>query len=186
MNKRQNTAALVLTGMFAAVISIMSQLSIPLPTGVPITLQTFAVALAGYVLGAKLGTGSVLVWLFIGTIGMPVFANMRSGPEMILGYTGGFLIAFPIMAFSCGLGNRAHKILGILPGLGGLVVLHISGELNYMRVAHVSLPMAFTAVTLPYIAKDICSVALAWIIGKEISKRLGLSLARIQQHSSRH
>ena len=51
----------VLTGVFAALLAVLSQIAIPLPTGVPITLQTFAVALCGYVLGPGMG-GLALLW----------------------------------------------------------------------------------------------------------------------------
>ena len=51
-----STKAIVSIGMFAAVISVLSIVTIPMPSGVPVTLQTFAIALGGYVLGAKRGT----------------------------------------------------------------------------------------------------------------------------------
>lgn len=70
---RHNTAfttrEMVLAGMFAAVLAVISQLSIPTPAGVPVTIQVFGVALVGAVLGWKLGLCSVLVYILIGAAG---------------------------------------------------------------------------------------------------------------------
>ena len=52
------TKQIVLTGMMTAVLAVLSIVTIPLPTGVPVTLQTFAMAFCGYVLGWKLGGAS--------------------------------------------------------------------------------------------------------------------------------
>ena len=57
-----NTATITTIGMFTAVLAVLSILQIPMPSGVPITLQTFAVALCGYVLGRKNGTLCVLLF----------------------------------------------------------------------------------------------------------------------------
>ena len=67
----------VLTGVFAALLAVLSQIAIPLPTGVPITLQTFAVALCGYVLGPGMGALSVGVYLALGAAGQ--------GPVCVMG-----------------------------------------------------------------------------------------------------
>ena len=55
MKNREKTIQIVLVGVFAAVLAVLSQISIPLPSGIPVTLQTFAVALCGYALGWKRG-----------------------------------------------------------------------------------------------------------------------------------
>ena len=81
-------------GLFAAVLVVLSQLSIPLPGGVPVTLQTFAVALTAYVLKWKKGALSVLVFLALGAVGVPVFHNFTGGFGMLIGVTGGFLWGF--------------------------------------------------------------------------------------------
>lgn len=172
MKIKSQTISVILTGMFAAVVAIMSQLSIPLPTGVPITLQTFTVALCGYILGARLGCTSILIWLAVGAAGMPVFSNFRGGFGFLFGYTGGFLFGFPIMALLCGIGRQRPKLLGIAAGILGLAITHLFGCVGYMRAAGVSLPFAAATVSVPYLIKDCLSVAAAWGVGREIYKRL--------------
>lgn len=91
-------------GLFAAVIAIMAQISIPMPGGVPMTMQTFAVTLAAIVLGAKLSTVSTVIYLILGAAGVPVLAGFTGGLAKFVGPTGGFLISFPLMAFVIGWG----------------------------------------------------------------------------------
>ena len=88
--KQLSTKSIILVGMFAAVLAVMSQVAIPMPSGVPMTLQTFAVALAGAVLGWKLGALSALVYLLLGAAGVPVFSGMSGGLGVLLGKTGLF------------------------------------------------------------------------------------------------
>ena len=61
---------MVLVGMFAAVLAVISPISLPMPTGVPITIQVFGVALVGAVLGSRLGTTATLVYVLLGAIGL--------------------------------------------------------------------------------------------------------------------
>ena len=63
-------------GIMAAVTAVMAQISIPMPMGVPMTMQTFAVTLAGIILGSRRGALSMLVYLLIGVVGVPVFFEL--------------------------------------------------------------------------------------------------------------
>ena len=66
-------------GLFTAVIAVMAQISIPMPLGVPMTMQTFAITLAAIILGAKFSTISCVIYLLLGAVGAPVLANFSSG-----------------------------------------------------------------------------------------------------------
>ena len=79
-------------GLFAVVIAICSWISIP--TVVPFTLQTFAVFLAVAVLGGKRGTLSVIVYVLLGAVGLPVFSGFKGGIGVLLNTTGGYIIGF--------------------------------------------------------------------------------------------
>ena len=80
-------------GLFAAVIAVMAQISIPMPMGVPMTMQTFAITLAAVVLGSKLSTISSLIYIIMGAVGLPVLANFSGGFDKFVGPTGGFLLS---------------------------------------------------------------------------------------------
>ena len=88
-NQRNNMKTMCSVALFTAVICILSIWQIPLPSGVPITLQTFALALCGYVIGAKLGAISATLYLLLGLIGLPVYAGMAAGPGVLFGPKGG-------------------------------------------------------------------------------------------------
>ena len=68
--RKFTTREMVLVGMFAAVLAVISPISLPMPTGVPITIQVFGVALVGAVLGSRLGTTATLVYVLLGSIGL--------------------------------------------------------------------------------------------------------------------
>ena len=72
-------------------LAIAAQISIPLPGGVPMTLQTFSVALIGFTLTRNKGVKAILIYLFLGVIGIPVFASAKFGLMTLFGVTGGFL-----------------------------------------------------------------------------------------------
>lgn len=74
-DKKIKTADLVMIALFAAITAVLSQIAIPMPTQVPVTLQTFAVALCGYCLGAKKGTAAILIYILLGAVGIPVFTS---------------------------------------------------------------------------------------------------------------
>src|SRR3989442_3446721 len=89
---------IALAATFAALISLTSPVRIPLDpiTQVPITLQVFVVYLAAALLGVRYGTFSMVIYLVLGAVGLPVFAGPSFGTAGLLGPTGGYLFAFPI------------------------------------------------------------------------------------------
>jgi biotin transport system substrate-specific component len=86
---------------FSVLTAISAQVAVPVKP-VPFTLQTMIVMLAGAFLGAKNGAYSQLFYLFLGSIGFPVFANGSMGIGVLFGPTGGYLLAFPIAAYIVG------------------------------------------------------------------------------------
>ena len=108
-----STKSIILVGMFAAVLAVMSQIAIPMPSGVPMTLQTFAVALAGAVLGWKLGALSALVYLLLGAAGVPHFPGNERRTGCFAGKDGRFhfWVYFHGAAVRTGSGLRRTKEL---------------------------------------------------------------------------
>ena len=133
MNKKRNdTRKLAFAGLFAAILAVLSIIQIPMPSGVPVTLQTFAVALCGYVLGKKWGFASTFLYVLIGVIGLPVFSGMKGGFGVLAGPTGGFLFGFLILAPFCGFGmERGNKRWAFGMGCIGLILCHILGAFQF-------------------------------------------------------
>ena len=160
----------ILSALFAAIISATSLILIPSPTGIPITLQTFIVSLSGFLLGWKYGTLAIIIYLTIGTLGLPVFSGLTGGIGVIFGITGGFLIGFIPLAATCGISKKIpHKI--IFPILG-LIICHVIGIFWFVFSTESNILTAITTVSLPYIVKDIVSVFAAYIISQILLKRI--------------
>ena len=117
--------------MFAALIAALAQASVHLfGNAVPITGQTLGIMLAGLILGAVRGGLAALVYVVLGAVGLPVFANATGGFGVISGPTGGFILAFPIAAFVIGLLARRHltgSVAFTACVVGGIVLVYLVG-----------------------------------------------------------
>ena len=174
--------------VFAAIISIVGQFSIPLPGGVPMTLQTLIIALAGAILGSKKGFWSTVIYILIGAIGVPVFAGWTGGIGAIMGMTGGFLVSFPLIALFTGLGDeigvrlyvsagaRGRKVIScvslLIGVLVGYVVNYAVGSVWFMAVAQSNLATALTACVIPFIPTSILKAVLVLILGPVLKHSL--------------
>jgi biotin transport system substrate-specific component len=125
---RWRSAVLVVGGALLTVLG--AQISIPLPNSpVPITGQTLAVVIAGASLGAWRGFSSQLLYLLMGLF-LPVYSNGGQGWQVIFGVTGGFLVAFPIVAgimgFMAERGADRKPIMAIITfAVGQLIIFGI-------------------------------------------------------------
>lgn len=93
--KNFRTIDLVYIALGAVLITICSWISIP--TTVPFTMQTFAVFFVLSALGGKRGTAAIVVYVSLGAVGVPVFAQFASGIGILLGSTGGYIVGFIFM-----------------------------------------------------------------------------------------
>lgn len=99
-NRFEIIFSVVLGSLF---IAVFAQISIPLPfSPIPITGQTVAVLLLGGLLGSRCSAMAVLTYLMEGALGLPVFANMKTGAHILMGPTAGYLWGFVIAAFFIG------------------------------------------------------------------------------------
>lgn len=172
-SKGLTTQQIVYIGMFTALLAVLAQVSIPMPSGVPITLQTFAVALTGVVLSWQLGLASMGIYILLGAIGVPVFAGFSGGVQVLVSYTGGFIWGFiGLIIFSGIAANKKSKILGIALALIGLFICHVLGVLQFSFVMGMGIKESIFMASLPYVIKDVISVILAYVIGKQIRNRL--------------
>lgn len=165
---------MIVTALFAAIIGILAQITIPLPL-VPITGQTLAIGLAATILGAKFGTISVILYILIGAAGIPVFAEMSAGLSVIVGPTGGFLVGFIPTAYFIGwmLEKTAYsfKYAMIANTVGMLITLSL-GTAWLKIAAELSWTAAFMGGFAPFIVVGLIKAALASWIGITVRHRL--------------
>ena len=151
--------------IFTVILSILSIISIPIPFGVPLTLQTFGVALCGFILGKKNGTICIAIYILLGAIGIPIFSGMSGGFSKIFGLNGGFIFGFLFLAFFSGFKKNTFSFLG-------LFICHILGIIQFSFISKISFKEGFLIVSLPYILKDIISIILAYMFKKMLFKRI--------------
>lgn len=172
------TIYLTIPALFAALIAALTLIPIPFSfLGVPVTLQTFAVAFCGFLLGWKMGLCSVGLYLFLGAVGLPVFAGFQGGFQRLIGPTGGFLFGFLPLAACCGLAvcfRRPwhRRVFGILLGVGGLLICHLFGVLQLTGVSKLQFWVAVSGASLPFLPKDLLSIFSAFALAFLLRRRL--------------
>ena len=124
---------------FSILTAISAQVSIPIKP-VPFTLQTMLVLLAGAFLGSKNGAYSQVLYILLGVIGLPVFAQTADGTmgiARLIGPTGGYLLAFPLAAFIVGyLTERNQKYLNVIVSMFAAELIIIFFGTSYLFTAY--------------------------------------------------
>lgn len=172
-NSLSDTRNLVLCAVCAAITCILAPLSIPLAGGVPISLATFAVMLAGVLLGGTLGAFSQLIYVLLGAVGLPVFAGWSGGLGNVLGMTGGYIIGYIPCAWLTGLiykkfgsnAKKSVKILFMILGMtAGNIALYVIGTAWFMVVTGMTLEASLAACVIPFIPGNFIKMAAVIII----------------------
>lgn len=187
--RRVSTTDLALIAVFAAVIAVFAMLpAIPVgPLGVPITLQTLAVGLCGLVLGPWRGAAAVLLYLAVGLVGIPVFAEFSGGLGVLAGPSAGYLLSFPLAALLIGFlariavrrlsGARLWAALVVCALAGSFVFVHPLGILGMSVNAGLPLSAAFLA-DLVYWPGDLVKCVVAALIAATVHRAFPDLLAR--------
>jgi biotin transport system substrate-specific component len=162
--------------IFAALISVLGLISIPLPFGpVPITGQSLGVMLAGCLLTPRQAGIGLLGFLLLGAAGIPVFAGASSGLGILVGPRGGYLVGYAVgavvIALLKGQDNKIWR-LAIANIFGGIIVVYFCGVLWLNFVTGIGLDKALLTGALPFIPGDLIKVVIATFIGAGVSRRL--------------
>lgn len=187
--KRENTGdhnktkAMVLTALMAAILCIAGPLSLAVPfSPVPLSLATMAVCFSACILGWKLGTLSVLIYLLIGLCGLPVFSGFSGGVAKLAGPTGGYLIGYLFLAFISGW--FFHYFRRPAAWAAGMVLgnaaCYLAGTAWLCFQAHLTFPQGLLMGVIPYLPGDLVKMLLVLVTGPAVKKRLlaaGLSAA---------
>lgn len=175
------TRNLVLAALFAALTAVCSQIQIPLPM-VPINLALFAVHLAGALLGARWGALSLVVYALLGVVGVPVFASFQSGPSVLFGKTGGYILGYILCALLVGLLSRRwhFSFKGLVGAMViGVIVCYAFGTAWFMVITGMNLITSLTYCVFPFLPGDAIKILLAALLALRLKKplnSLGFSL----------
>ena len=171
-NQKIRTKQMVLIALMTAVTCVLGPLSIPLPfSPVPISLTNFAIFLAIFVLGMKSGTISFIIYLLLGTVGVPVFSSFRGGFQVLAGPTGGYLIGFIFLALIMGfaLDHFDRKLVPTIIGMIiGMAVCYAFGTVWLAKLLSLSFKEGLMMGVIPYLAGDAAKIIIAAIVGPKL------------------
>ena len=184
MSNKPKTRNLIFTALLAAFMAILGPLSIPLPGGVPLSLLTFALFLSAYLLGWRLGTLAVVVYLLLGFFGVPVFSGFTAGAGKLLGPTGGYLIGYITSALLCGflmqlLCKEKTTWWGVaIASLVGLASCYVLGTIWFIYLSGTGLVASLTMCVFPFLPGDALKTVVIVLLVRKLRPALQRTLQR--------
>ena len=174
--KQHKLKSYVLISLFSAIIAVLSFISIPAP--VPFTLQTLGVFCTLTILGGKYGFISIILYIFLGIIGLPVFSHFSGGIGHLLGATGGYIIGFIPLALTYWVITYKVKSTTVRKAIGlfsGLILCYLLGTLwyTYKYVGNFtteSFISSLSVCVLPFLIPDTIKLSCALLIDKKLNK----------------
>lgn len=171
------TRDIVYMSVFTAMISICSWISIPV--SIPFTLQTMGVFTTVGLLGGKRGTLTVLTYILLGAIGIPVFAGLTGGVSVLLGTTGGYIIGFLLSALLMwGIETimGRNQIVLAFSMIAGLIVCYVFGTAWFMLIytqhsGVIGLSTVLGLCVIPFIIPDLIKIGVALFLTNRLKKR---------------
>jgi len=176
------TLAMVQIALCTALLCVSALIAIPLPIGVPFTLQVMSVVLVALILKPLHALIALMIYILLGVIGLPVFSGGKSGIATVLSPTGGFIIGFVLAAFLISLlkGSLNSKYVMVrylmIAVLVGIPCMYIPGIALYMVYTGADLLSAVATLTSVFIIFDLAKCVIAALIAVPLNK----ALAKIQ------
>jgi biotin transport system substrate-specific component len=189
---RLSSRDLALAATFAGLVAAMGVVPAVYPFGatVPITAQSLGVMLAGAVLGARRGALSLVLFLALVAIGLPLLAGGRGGLGVFAGPSVGYLVGYPVAAFVVGWlterGGSPYRLgWGVVANLvGGIVVLYAIGIPGVAWRAGISIQAATTSSGL-FIVGDLVKAVIAALVARGVHQAYpGLIRVRKQREKT--
>lgn len=167
---------LVFCALFAALTAVCAWIALPIGP-VPISLATFAVMMCGLILGWKYGTIAIAVYILLGLVGVPVFANFKAA-SALMGPTGGYIVGYLPYAFLAGLAvpKLQEKFLGrCLLLLCGTVCCYTLGTAWFMHATGRGLAESMGLCVLPFLPGDAAKIALSAFLAPRLRKAIKMN-----------
>ncbi|QUH27122.1 biotin transporter BioY [Serpentinicella alkaliphila] len=176
MTKNFKLKDMMYSSIFAALISVLGYVVIPLPfSPVPVTGQTLGIMLAGQLLAPFQAFLSVFIFILLGVAGVPVFSGGRSGIGVLAGPSGGYIVGFlvgaVVISLLCRKSNNIWK-LGGSAIVGGIIVVYLLGVSRLNFLTGMGLEKAIVTGALPFIPGDILKVIAATLLAKRLKPHL--------------
>ncbi len=161
---------MVLASLMAALTAVGAYIHIPIGP-VPIVLSTLFVLLSGLLLGSRWGMASMVLYLFVGAIGMPVFSGGRGGLAHFFGPTGGYLLGYVLASWVTGFiaeRSRSIFILEIFSVIMGELAIYSLGLPWLKMVTHMTWSKTLMVGMIPFLVGDAVKAAVALILARAV------------------
>ncbi len=178
MTAKTNVRTMSLVAMMTVIICVCAWITVPLT--VPFTMQIVGVFAAVLILGGKRGTLSLLLYMLLGAVGLPVFSGFRGGLATIVGPTGGYMVGF--FAISLLYALFEERVRGSVKAtvavlLAGLAVCYLFGTVWFCFVmngdgGNYTFVSALAVCVVPYILPDLAKLALALFVSDRVNRVL--------------
>lgn len=162
--------SMVLAALMTALMCLLAPFSIPVGMTV-MTMQTFLIALTGYLLRPRAALMAVGAYLMLGACGLPVFSGFSGGFGVLAGPTGGFLLGFPGMAAVCAVSAGKGRWVQLGAGLAGLAMVYLIGAAWMASVSGMNYVQAMLLGVVPFVWKDVLSVLGAQWLTEALNRR---------------
>lgn len=173
---KTNVQKITFTALMAALICILSPISIPLPNPMPaITLATFAVYISAYIIGPWYACAATLIYVLLGCIGLPIFSKGQAGVQVLVGPTGGYIIGYFFIAVCTGLlvQKFEKKIYMHVAGMiVGTLFCYAFGTVWLGVSMHLSPAAAIAAGVTPFLVTDAIKIVSATAICYPVRRQL--------------
>lgn len=179
-NSRERIKSMTYIALFTCIITVCSWISIPME--IPITLQTFAVFATLLFLGGKRGTITILTYILLGIIGVPVFQGFKSGMGVLVCPTGGYIVGFLLQGLIYWIFEKIFneqewaKIVALVLGL---IVCYTFGSVWFQYVylesaKDISILGVLTLCVFPFIIPDSVKLIVAYILYSKLKNRINI------------
>ena len=177
----------ILCAFFAAFIAVLAQIQLPLPiTPIPISLAVLAVLIAGGVLGVKRALITIIVYILIGFIGVPVFAGFQGGMAVLAGPTVGYIIGYiPLIAIVAAFTKYSRDkateyswpvykecLVLVVGAIVGILILYALGTAWFMIVTGRGVVESLAMCVIPFIPGEIFKIVAFIIIMQALKKSI--------------
>ena len=171
-----STRSIARCGVLVALLAASAWITVPLGP-VPFTMQTFVLALLPQVVSTRDAVFTVVVYLLLGAVGVPVFSGFQGGLGVLMGPTGGYLLGFaagmPVAGAVAHADVLPRRARGVAAGIALLAVSYTLGTLQLMNVYGIDAPAALAVAVVPFVVPDVVKVAMSVSVAERINRALG-------------
>lgn len=175
MSKTFSVQKIAIIALMTAVLCILAPISIPVfISPVPVSLGVLAVYLTAYVLSPLDATISVIIFILLGTFGLPVFSGYSGGLSKLVGPTGGYIIGFLFTVYISSIFIHMKKgiIFDVIGMITGLALCYILGTIWFSYQQGKGFIASLLLCVVPFLIGDAIKIIVAVILGTQINKRL--------------